>query len=112
MPCSVCCLLLALPMAARLTACSVLTPFLCTLQIAESFISLLAAMEPAAEGKNEALASYQAWRTWTLGVLQAFLRGHSASLALVAAQLQQQVSDSAEILDDVRTVLNLYCKVI
>ena len=85
---------------------------MCTVQIAESFISLLAAIKPPAEDEDEALASYQAWRTWTLGVLQAFLRGHSASLALVAAQLQQQVSEYAEILDDVRTVLNLHCKVI
>ena len=83
---------------------------MCIVQIVESFSSLLAAMEPAAEGEDEAIASYQAWRTWTLGVLQAFLRGHIASLAHVVGHLQKQVLQSTEISDDVRTVLNLYCE--
>ena len=113
MPCSVCCLVLATATSARLTfACSaavLLLPCMCTVQIIESFISHLAAMEPAAEGEDEAIASYQAWRTWTLGVLQAFLRGHSASLAPVVAQLQKQVSQLDDTLEDVRAVFNLYC---
>ena len=82
-----------------------------TVQIVEGFISLLAAIKPAAEGEDEAVASYQAWRTWTLGILQAFLRGQSASLALVVSQLQKQVLPSAEMSEDVKTVLSLYCKV-
>ena len=65
-------------MSARLTAGSLavlLTPCVSSLQIVEGLISLLAAMELAAEGEDEAIASNQAWRTWTLGVLQAFPAG-------------------------------------
>ena len=113
LPCSVCCPLPAVLTSTRLAAdCSavLLIPCMCIVQIVESFSSLLAAMEPAAEGEDEAIASYQAWRTWTLGVLQAFLRGHIASLAHIVGHLQKQVLQSTEISDDVRTVLNLYCE--